>query len=762
MNEAKLWIDPVCGMEITEEESVGSVEYLGTTYQFCGTGCMEEFQSDPEGCLHPETKPPVEYAKGTMFTCPMDPEVIQEGPGTCPVCGMALEPMEVSLEEPENPELKAMSLRLWVCAALALPLFILTMGSHLFGWSLLHDLGSAGSWIQLALATPVVLWGGLPFFVRGYQSVVTRNLNMFTLIAIGTGVSWVYSVVAVLAPGAFPESFRGHNGQIGLYFEASAVIVTLVVMGQVLEIRARNATSGALRALLGLAPKTARRVLSCHEEDVPLEELKVGDILRVRPGEKVPVDGEVTEGQSAVDESMITGEPIPVEKSVGHKVTGATLNLSGSFLMRTERVGKDTLLAHIVKMVNEAQRSRAPIQRLADRVSGYFVPAVVLSAIVSFVLWALFGPAPAMAYAVINAVSVLIIACPCALGLATPMSIMVGTGRGAQAGVLVKSAEALETFERVDTLVVDKTGTLTEGKPSVVSVHPMVGMTENGVLQVAYDLEQGSEHPIASAILERARDRGLTPRSVEGFAAEPGMGVRAGDSLLGNEAMMAKANVPAQGVEVQVQAMRSKGQTVIFVATEQRLVGLIGVADAVKPSAAGAIRALHAQGVRIVMATGDSRATAEAVGRELGIDEIEAEVLPAGKIETIKRLQAEGRIVAMAGDGINDAPALAQAHVGVAMGTGADVAMHSAGIALVKGDLSGLVRARNLSRATMRNIRQNLFFALIYNAIGVPIAAGILYPFTGVLLSPMVAAVAMSFSSVSVITNALRLRYIAL
>ena len=752
----------MCGMDITAEESVGQVDYKGMTYHFCGSSCLEHFKADPDSFLEASTSSRVQPIAGLKYTCPMHPEVVQEGPGSCPICGMALEPMEVTFEEPDNPELTDMTRRLWICAVLSIPLLVMTMGAHLGGSELIRGLGPAGSWIQLLLATPVVLWGGGPFFIRGFQSLVRRRLNMFTLVSIGTGLSWTYSVIAVLSPTIFPIAFRGHDGQVGLYFEASAVIVTLVLLGQVLELRARSATSSAIRSLLGLSPRTARLVSEGHETDVPLETVKVGDILRVRPGEKIPVDGIVIEGHSSVDESMLTGEPIPVEKIDGLKVTGATVNQTGSFLMRAERVGSETMLAQIVRMVTEAQRSRAPIQQMADIVSGYFVPAVIVAAFVSFMIWSLFGPAPAMAYAVINSVSVLIIACPCALGLATPMAIMVGVGRGARAGVLIKNAEALELLEKVDTLVVDKTGTLTEGKPKLVAIRPFSGASEKEVLAIAGGLEVGSQHPLAVAILDEVRARSWHPIEVEGFESVTGKGVRANGFALGNKAMMDLLSVSTAEAETAAESMRLLGQTAVFIAKGEALVGLIGVADPIKASAAEAINALHGEGLRIVMVTGDSRTTAEAVAKKLGIDEVQAEVLPDGKIEAIKRLQGLGCIVAMAGDGVNDAPALAQAQVGIAMGTGTDVAMQSASVALIGGDLKGIVRAHRLSRATMRNIRQNLFFALAYNAIGVPIAAGILYPFTNVLLSPVVAALAMSLSSVSVIGNALRLRSVQL
>ena len=708
--------------------------------------------------------------EGTMarvvYTCPMHPEIVRDGPGSCPICGMALEPRTVTLQQGPSDELLDMSRRFWVSLALTVPLLLAAM-APMAGWHLGPLDGRAGRWAELVLATPVVLWGGWPFFVRGWASIVNRSPNMFTLIALGTGVAYLDSVLAVLAPALFPPSFRDHHGEVGVYFEAAAAIVTLVLLGQVLELRARSRTSGALKALLRLAPRKARRLREDGvEEEVPLERVEVGNRLRVRPGEKVPVDGVVVEGTSAVDESMVTGESLPVEKKPGDRVMGATINGTGSFIMRAEKVGADTVLARIVRLVSEAQRSRAPIQRLADVVASYFVPAVVVAAILTFAAWAVFGPPPRMAYALVNAVAVLIIACPCALGLATPMSVMVATGRGATAGVLFRNAEALETMERVDTLVVDKTGTLTEGKPRLEAVVTADGIDEAGLLRLAASLEQASEHPLAAAIVAGAVERGVGLAGPAGFASITGRGVAGvvdGHRVaVGNRALLDETGIEPGPLAARAEALRNEGQGVMFVAVDGRIAGVLGVSDPVKPSTPEALRLLRDDGVRIVMVTGDGRATAEAVGRKLGLEDVRAEVRPEQKVEIVATLQAEGRVVAVAGDGINDAPALAKADVGIAMGTGTDVAMESADVTLVKGDLRGIARARRLSRATMRNIRQNLFFAFVYNVLGIPVAAGVLYPFFGLLLNPMIAAAAMSFSSVSVITNALRLRRVEL
>jgi Cu+-exporting ATPase len=728
-------------------------------------------QNDPGNCpkcgMALEPVEPAPTPANTEYVCPMHPQIVRSEPGNCPICGMTLEPRVVSSEE-ESPELADMTRRFWVSVALAVPLLFFAMSEMIPGQMIQRAIPiSLQMWIELALATPAVLWAGWPLFVRGWQSIVNRSLNMFTLIAMGVGVAYGYSLFAALFPQVFPKSFRGPDGSVPVYFEAAAVITALVLLGQVLEIRARSRTSSAIKALLGLAPKTARIVHEDgREEDIPLGRVAVGDRLRVRPGEKVPVDGVVLEGNSSLDESMVSGEPMPVEKKAGDRLIGATVNGTGGFIMRAERVGSDTLLAQIVRMVSEAQRSRAPIQRLADVVSSYFVPAVVIVAAVTFIIWALVGPQPRMAYALVNAVAVLIIACPCALGLATPMSIMVGTGRGATAGVLIKNAEALETLEKVNTLVVDKTGTLTEGKPRLVSTTSLAGFTEAEVLRLAASVERGSEHPLAAAIVAGAEQKGLTLPPAQDFKSITGQGVtgRIEGHLvaLGNKHMMDELRMPIDTASVKADAERKDGHTVMFVAVDNRPAGLIGVADPIKASTAEALKMLQGDGVMIVVLTGDNRITAQAVARKLGIDEVEAEVLPDQKASVVKRLQSQGRIVAMAGDGINDAPALAQAQVGIAMGTGTDVAMESAGVTLVKGDLRGIAKARHLSRATMRNIRQNLFFAFFYNALGVPLAAGVLYPVFGLLLSPIIASAAMSFSSVSVIANALRLRSVTL
>jgi P-type Cu+ transporter len=768
--------DPVCGMMVDPKSTAHHLGLGDATYHFCSVRCLDKFKADPDRYLNPPATNPAEQspalgslpkvAQGTVWTCPMHPEIRRSGPGSCPICGMALEPFEPTLEEGPNPELIDMTRRFWISAVLSIPLVILTMGAEVFGLHLLPMRTSV--WVQLVLATPVVLWGGWPFFVRGIASVRSRNLNMFTLIGLGVGVAFAYSVVGTLAPSLFPPSFRTMDGAVPVYFEAAAVIVTLVLLGQVLELRARSATGRAIKALLGLAPKTARVVHDDgSEEDIDLGHVQPGQLLRVRPGEKVPVDGVVVEGRSSVDESMISGEPVPVEKVPGEKVTGATVNGTGSLLMRAERVGSDTMLSQIVRMVAEAQRSRAPIQALADTVSGWFVPAVVLIAVIAFVVWAIWGPPPALSHALINAVAVLIIACPCALGLATPMSIMVGTGRGATAGVLVKNAEALEVMEKIDTLVVDKTGTLTLGKPRLIGMETLDGFDEGQVLTLAAALEKGSEHPLAAAIVGGAAERGITiPDAVE-FASVTGMGVTGqvdGKVVgLGNKALMEQLGIDPAALQQRADEHRAEGQGVMFVAVDRRLAGLVAVADPVKDSAIDAVAALREDGVRLVMLTGDNRRTAEAVARKIGgIDEVMADVLPEQKKTVVEELRRQGRRVAMAGDGINDAPALAAADVGIAMGTGTDVAMESAAITLVRGDLGGIVRARHLSRATMRNIRQNLFFSFVFNAAGVPVAAGVLYPTFGLLLSPIIAGAAMAFSSVAVIGNSLRLRSVRL
>jgi P-type Cu+ transporter len=811
-------IDPVCGMTVEPETAAGKSEYQDETYYFCGKHCLDRFTANPEVYLNkptlislqPHKEPisqsthPIELStKQEEYTCPMDPEVrrmgpgscpkcgmalepvipvaasrvieytcpmhseiIRDGPGSCPICGMALEPRTVTLET--DGELKDMTRRFLISLILTLPVFLLSMSEMIPGQPVQHALSTRlVNLIQFVLATPVVLWGGWSFFQRGWASIVNRSPNMFTLIAIGTGAAYSYSIIAFLLPGIFPDSFRRHGGEVAVYFETAAVITTLVLLGQVLELRARSQTSSAIKMLLGLTPKTARIIRDDREEDIPLDRVHPGDLLRVRPGERVPVDGVVIEGSSSIDESMITGEPVPVEKGSGDKVTGGTINGTGSFIMRAERVGSETLLAQIVRMVSEAQRSRAPIQRLADRVSSYFVPAVVIIALMTFVVWAWIGPEPRFLYALVNAVAVLIIACPCALGLATPMSIMVGTGRGATAGILVKSAEALETLEKVDTLVIDKTGTLTEGRPKLVSVETRGELSETELLKLAASVERGSEHPLSGAIVAAAQERKIEIPDAEEFRSLTGRGVMGkveGKTVsLGNRRLMDELPVSLDlGAQAEADRLRQEGQTVMFIAVDGRLASLLCVADPIKETTGEAIRMLHEEGLRIVMLTGDDRTTAEAVARQLSVDEVIAGVLPEQKSEVIKRLQSKGAIVAMAGDGINDAPALAQAQVGIAMGTGTDIAIESADLTLVKGDLRGIVRARRLSAATMRNIRQNLFFAFIYNLLGVPIAAGLLYPIFGLLLSPMIASAAMTFSSVSVILNALRLRRLEL
>ena len=756
-------MDPVCGMTVDPARAAGSWTYRGQQYYFCNQGCLRRFQSDPEEFLtQREIEPAAPATPGVTYTCPMHPEIVRDAPGACPICGMALEPRTVTAEETPNVELIDMTRRLGIGAALALPVVLLAMGDMVFGPGLGGRIDPrAANWIGLVFGTPVVLWSGWPLLERGWQSIVTRQLNMFTLIALGVGAAYAFSVAGTLAPGVFPAGFRMH-GTVETYFDTAVVIVVLVLLGQVLELRARGRTNQALRHLLGMVPKTARLVSGGHDHDVPVASIKVGNVLRVRPGERVPVDGVVIEGQSAVDESMITGEPVPAEKTTGSPVTGGTINGTGTFLMRADRVGSDTLLAQIVRMVSEAQRTRAPIQRLADRIAEYFVPAVVLTALVAFIAWSVWGPEPRLAHGLLSAVAVLIIACPCALGLATPMAVMVGTGRGATAGVLIRNAEALEQLENVDTIVVDKTGTLTEGKPRLHTVVAVSPFSEDQLLRLAGAVEQASEHPLASAILTAVRERRLAIPSASSFQSFPGRGVAAliegRRVLLGNPPLLEEHRVDIAPLRAKLDPLRDEGQTVMLLAVDGALAGLLGVADSIKPSTAEAIRQLHAEGLRIVMLTGDNRVTASFVARALGVDSVEAEVLPPQKLDAIQQMQKAGRIVAMAGDGINDAPALAQADVGIAMGTGADVAMESASITLVGGDLRGLVRARRLSRATMRNIRQNLFLAFIYNAIGVPVAAGVLYPFLSVLISPIWASAAMTFSSLSVIVNALRLR----
>jgi P-type Cu+ transporter len=784
--------DPACGMTLDPARAAATVEHVGKTYYFCSQGCAAKFGADPGKYL--DARPAVEplaysglvqlgavspgplwpasaheaAARPVEYTCPMHPEIVRPGPGSCPICGMALEPRNAVADEGPNEELVSMTRRFWTSVGIAVPVVALGMSDLIPGQPVQHVLSMrAIGIVQFVLATPVVLWAGWPFFERAWASLVNRSLNMFTLIALGTGTAYVYSAIAVLAPSLFPVSFRMPDGAVPVYFEAAATITALVLLGQVLELRARSRTSAAIRSLLHLSPKTARLVrFDGTEIDVPVEHIAIGDVVRVRPGEKIPVDGTVTDGSSSVDESLVTGEPIPVEKTSGARATGGTVNGTGTLVMRAERVGSETLLAQIVRMVGEAQRSRAPVQRLADRVSSYFVPAVILVAVLAFAAWSIYGPAPKMAHALLNAVAVLIIACPCALGLATPMAIMVGTGRGALAGVLIKNAEALEILEKADTLVVDKTGTLTEGHPRVVSIAPAPGFSEVQLLGIAATLERASEHPLSAAILAAAKDRSIAPGDIADFHARTGTGVTGmADGLraaVGNRALLADLGISLGEFDESAKALESEGQTVMFVALDGKIVGIIGVVDPVKASAPGAIERLHREKVRIVMLTGDTRAAADAVARKLGIDEVFAGVLPDQKGEIVKKLQTEGRIVAMAGDGVNDAPALAQANVGIAMGTGTDVAIQSAGITLLAGDLRGIARARALSRATMRNVRQNLVFAFLYNSIGIPIAAGVLYPFFGLLLSPILASAAMTFSSVSVIANALRLRAIKL
>ena len=753
--------DVVCGMQVDPARAAATHDYDGKTYYFCGKGCRDRFSADPDVFLRP-VRPVEEVVPGATYTCPMHPEVVRNHPDACPICGMAFEPRVATLDEGPNPELIDMTRRFWIAAALAAPVTLMAMTDMVVGQ------GAGGlvdprwtNWLGFALATPVVWWAGWPFFERGWASIRHRSPNMFTLIALGVGTAYIYSALATLAPQLFPAGFL-MGGVIEAYFDTAVVVTVLVLLGQVLELRARSRTGAAIRALLGLAPKTARRVRDDVEEDVPLAEIAVGDLLRVRPGEKVPIDGIVTDGHTSVDESMVTGEPVPVEKSAGSPVTGGTVNETGTVLMRAERVGGDTLLAQIVRMVSDAQRSRAPIQRLADRISAYFVPAVVVVAIGAFAAWSTWGPEPRFALALVSAVAVLIIACPCALGLATPMAIMVGTGQGAQAGVLIKNAEALERLERVDTLVVDKTGTLSEGRPTLAGVVPAEGFDDLDILRYAAGLELGSEHPLASAIVEGARGRGVDVPAATEFESHTGRGV-AGNVLgrsvvLGNAPWLEDLAIDVSALAAHAEAQRRDGWTVVFLGIDGRAAGFVGVSDAVKASTPEAITMLHGEGLRIIMLTGDNRTTAEAVARRVGLDDVRADVLPAQKRDVVRQLQGEGCVVAMAGDGINDAPALAAADVGIAMGTGTDVAMESAGITLVRGDLRGIARARRLSRATMRNVRQNLFLAFVYNAIGVPIAAGVLYPSLGLLVSPIWASAAMTLSSVSVIGNALRLR----
>ena len=754
-------VDPVCSMTVDPHTAKHRADYHGHPYYFCSAGCRTKFVNGPQKYL--DAREPEPVAEDSVYTCPMHSQIRQVGPGSCPICGMALEPELAGSDIGPNPELIDMSRRFWIGIALTVPIFVLEMGSHIAGAHSWVD-PNLSNYVQFAFATPVVLWAGWPFFVRGWQSLVTRNLNMFTLIAMGTGVAYAYSLIATFAPGLFPQAFRGgHGGAPATYFEAASVITVLVLMGQVLELRAREATSGAIRALLGLAPKTARRVKDDDsDEDVSLDEIHAGDRLRVRPGDKVPVDGVIIEGRSAIDESIITGESMPVTRQKDSRVIGGTINKSGSFIMRADKVGRETLLSQIVQMVASAQRSRAPIQRLADQVSAWFVPAVIAAAIAAFGAWAMFGPEPRFSYALVAAVSVLIIACPCALGLATPMSIMVGVGRGAQAGVLIKNAEALERMEKIDTLVIDKTGTLTEGRPKVASVLPAPGFDEAQVLKLAASVERGSEHPLAAAIVAAAAERKLELATASDFDSPAGKGVTGtveGKKIaLGNARFLSELNIDTSAVREEAERLRSDGATAVFLAVDGKTAGVIAVADPIKQTTPVALRALAADGIRVVMLTGDNRTTAQSAARRLGIAEVEAEVLPGQKSAVVEKLRREGRVVAMAGDGVNDAPALAAAEVGIAMGTGSDVAIESAGITLLKGDLTGIVKARALSAAVMRNIRQNLFFAFLYNALGVPVAAGVLYPALGLLLSPIVSAAAMALSSVSVIGNALRLR----
>jgi len=759
--------DPVCGMTVDPHATTHRAQYEGKPYYFCSSGCQSKFMAEPAKYVEPAAARKAEpVPEGTIYTCPMHPQIRQVGPGSCPICGMALEPVLATAETGPSHELIDMTRRFWIGLALSLPVVVLEMGGHLTGLG--HYVGQQTSnWIQMLLATPVVLWAGWPFFERGWQSLVSRNLNMFTLIAMGTGVAWIYSMVATLAPGIFPAAFRGHDGSVAVYFEAASVITVLVLLGQVLELRARESTSGAIRALLDLAPKTARRIMpDGTEQEVQLDTVQVGDRLRVRPGEKVPVDGVVVEGRSAVDESMVTGESMPVTKEVGAAAIGGTMNQSGGLVIEAQKVGHDTMLSRIVQLVAEAQRSRAPIQRLADHVSGYFVPAVIGIAALAFIAWAFWGPEPRFSYGLVAAVAVLIIACPCALGLATPMSIMVGVGRGAQAGVLIKNAEALEHMEKVDTLVVDKTGTLTEGKPSVTAVVPAPGFDEAEILRLAASVERASEHPLALAIVAAADKQGIATAPVADFDSPTGKGalgtVEGRRVVLGNAAFLTEHGIDPARLADQADKLREDGATVIFAGIGGKAAGAIAIADPVKTSTPEALAGLRAEGIRVVMLTGDNWTTAKAVARRLGIDEVEAEVLPDQKSAVVQRYKADGRVVAMAGDGVNDAPALAAADVGIAMGTGTDVAMESAGVTLLKGDLTGIVRARRLSQAVMRNIRQNLIFAFIYNALGVPVAAGVLFPFFGILLSPIIAAAAMALSSVSVIGNAIRLRTVRL